>query len=190
MDLFKSSDKRTIAKGYWQSEKYFRNIEQTIRQDLTLKEKQNETFNNILLQIESCTSISLHIRRTDYLISKHRQIYNICSKEYYEQALKIITNKVSDRSKLFVFSDDINWVKNNLTFSVPTIFVSDNGFKDYQDLILMSTCKHNITANSTLSWWGAWLNGNKGKIVITPEKWYLNSKIDNKDLIPETWIRV
>src|SRR3989338_9014445 len=175
--------------GYWQTEKYFKDIEDTIRQDLTLKDPPGEKYLSTLDTITQTNAISLHIRRTDYLIGKNTSVFAICQQEYYQQALKIVAEKVGPL-KLFVFSDDIKWAKENILFPYSITFVSDGSFSDYQELMLMSACKHNITANSTFSWWGAWLNNNPQKIIITPQKWFVDPTIDEKDLIPSTWIKL
>ncbi len=175
--------------SYWQNEKYFKEIEDTIRRDLTLKGPQIDEFNKIRNSIITSNSVSLHIRRTDYLIKKHQDIYTQCKPDYYKDALQIINSKYPN-SKVFVFSDDIVWVKNNLNLTSATIYVSDGKLTDYQELILMSSCKNNIIANSTFSWWGAWLNNNKNKIVISPKNWYTDGKTCEDGLIPKTWIKI
>lgn len=182
------------VEGSWPSEKYFKNIENVIRQDLTLKEPLDQKYLDILNRINDSNSVSLHVRRGDYLNAKNLKVFAPdYSPEYYREAIKIISDKVGP-IKLFIFSDEINWVKNNIPLPFPTEFVSpDTGLDsaDYQELILMSACRHNITANSTFSWWGAWLNNNHQKIVITPKKWFLPAAaIDERDMIPSMWIKI
>jgi hypothetical protein len=175
--------------SYWRSEKYFKEIEGTIRKSLTLKNPQNSIFNKIKEEITNSNSVSLHVRRTDYLMKKHQAIYTQCTPEYYYNALKLINSKYPN-SKVFVFSDDIIWAKENLNLNSSAVYVSDSKLADYQELILMSTCKNNIIANSTFSWWGAWLNDNIDKVVISPKKWHVDTKIDERDLIPKSWIKI
>ncbi|MFH1461878.1 MAG: alpha-1,2-fucosyltransferase [bacterium] len=170
--------------GYWQNEKYFKSIENIIRENFTLKNKLPDNLQNILTKIKNPNSISLHIRRGDYV---NKENYNVLPIEYYNEAIKIITEKNSD-IHLFIFSDDIVWAKNNLNTEFPITFIYGN--KDYQDLILMSLCKHNIIANSSFSWWGAWLNSNPNKIVIAPKKWFNKTEINTEDLIPKSWIKI
>lgn len=177
--------------GYWQSEKYFKNVEDVIRSDFTLKEPQDKKYQDILSQIKNSNSVSVHIRRGDYLWPKNMAIFTTCSPDYYYEAEKLISEKVSS-PKLFIFSDDIEWVKQNMHFNLPTIFVTDGDLfeKDYQELMLMAACKHNIVANSTFSWWGAWLNDSLEKIVISPKQWFNLATMSDKDLIPTAWIKI
>jgi len=177
--------------GYWQSPKYFLGIEDMIRKEFTLKEKQNEEFNSLLNTIQDENSVSLHIRRADYFAPKNVVLFATCSLEYYQEAVKLISEKVGT-IHLFVFSDDIEWTKQHLAFPTPhnVTFVSNGKLVDYQEMMLMSSCKHNITANSTFSWWAAWLNKNPQKVVVSPKKWFIGKTLNDKDLIPETWNRI
>jgi hypothetical protein len=175
--------------GYWQSEKYFKSIENVIRQDLTLKELQGEKYQKLLNKIALTNSVSVHIRRGDYLLEKNLCLFHPCRPDYYLKAETFISEKVPS-PELFIFSDDIEWVKQNIKFRFPATFVSDGNLADYRELMLMSACKHNITANSTFSWWGAWLNNNPKKIVITPQKWFIDPSMDEKDLIPPSWVKM
>ena len=176
--------------GYWQSEKYFQDIEKIIKEEITLKESLPSKYTELIDKIKNSDSVSVHIRRGDYLSDKISKIYAICPIEYYYKAIEKIKESCPN-PHFFIFSDDINWVKQNLNIPHPKILVSgDNETKDYEELILMSLCQHNIIANSSFSWWGAWLNQNPSKIVISPDKWF-NDKIGNaKDLIPENWIKL
>jgi hypothetical protein len=175
--------------GYWQSEKYFKAIEPTLRAEFVTKEKQGESFKSMLAHIKLSAATSLHVRRGDYLDPKHQKIYKQLPLSYYERAVAFIAEKVGD-IKVFIFSDDIDWVKRNLSLPFPIEYVSAAGFADYQELILMAACKHNIIANSSFSWWGAWLNENRNKILIAPKKWFVDMNRDERDLIPATWIKL
>jgi len=187
--------------GYWQSEKYFsakggsasggKDTENIIRKELTLKELLSSKYSELINNIKNSNSVSIHIRRGDDITNKKfSKVYNLLDKEHYQKAVRFIAEKIND-PRFFIFSDDIEWVKQNLDIPYSKIFVSNaNETKDCEELILMSLCKHNITANSSFSWWGAWLNQNHSKIVISPDKWF-NDKIGNaKDLIPENWIKL
>lgn len=194
-DILKNK-KDLYLDGNWASEKYFsaqdesdpngKNIEIKIRNDFTLKNKLETNLQDILTKIKDTSSTSLHIRKTDYITTK-KDIYHSCPLSYYYQAIEKIA-KNSNNLQIFVFSDDISWCKENLKTDFPTTFVEGN--KDYEDLILMSFCKHNIIANSSFSWWGAWLNKNPDKIVIAPKKWFNNPEINTEDLIPKSWIQI
>lgn len=175
--------------GVWQSEKYFKDIEGLIRKEFTLRNKPSIETGNWMEKVSGCNSVSLHIRRGDYVnIPKTNQFHGVCSLEYYDEAMALITQKIAN-PVFFVFSDDIGWVKENLKTSRSMFYVSDNAVPDYEELIIMSKCKHHIIANSSFSWWGAWLNENPGKIVIAPERWFAGDT-DTKDLIPASWIRL
>jgi hypothetical protein len=166
--------------GYWQSEKYFKESEFIISEDFKPNE---ETLSKLLRTpfIDSNT-ISLHVRRGDYLNSNG--YHPVQSIEYYKNAV----GQIGEYDYIFIFSDDIKWCKENLNFK-NIIFIE--GFTDIEDLYLMSLCKHNIIANSTFSWWGAWLNSNPNKIVIAPKKWFGDrANLNESDIIPSNWIRL
>lgn len=179
--------------GYWGSEKYFHDIENIIREELTVKnvpDEQNQTMINEILAVES---ISLHVRRGDYISHPDAsKVFGMCSMEYYDAAIKKLSEKI-ENPHFFIFSDDQEWVQKNLILPFPTTYVTLNGSeKDYEDLRLMSLCKHNIIANSTFSWWGAWLNSNPHKTVIAPKIWFrdplINAKVKFEDLYPAGWV--
>ncbi len=184
-----SVGKNVFLTGYWQNLKYFEEIESILRKDFIPKDIQGEKYEALLKKISGSNSVSLHVRKGDYLSGKNVRVYESCTPEYYKKAVKYIKEKTGD-IELFVFSDDEDWVKKNISFGFPVTLVSEKGFIDYQELMLMSLCKHNITANSTFSWWGAWLNQNKKKIVVTPKKWFISEEKKEAALIPSSWIRL
>jgi hypothetical protein len=169
--------------GYWQSESYFKDIRSQLLEDFTLTNLENDNISDIVKEIKNNDSVSLHIRRGDY-ISKYSNYYYTQTPNYYYQAVAIIKEK-NPNIKVFIFSDEIEWAKENIQLDVEVFFVKPN--KSYEDIYLMSLCKHNIIANSTFSWWGAWLNNNQNKICIAPKNWYKNPKMKT-DLIPKNWI--
>jgi hypothetical protein len=183
--------KECYLDGYWQSEKYFKDIENIVRKEFTLKKELQVRLNADLLKIiEMTDSVSVHIRRSDYITNKAaNQTHGVCSVEYYDRAIEKIVKGFSN-PHFFIFSDDIDWVKNNLKFNYPVTYVSDGNYKDYEELIIMSYCKHNIIANSSFSWWGAWLNKNKEKRVVAPVNWFVDKSYNAKDLILENWIKL
>ncbi|OGM91147.1 hypothetical protein A2999_01225 [Candidatus Wolfebacteria bacterium RIFCSPLOWO2_01_FULL_38_11] len=188
-EVFKISG-NVYLDGYWQNEKYFKDIEEIIRKEFTLKNPFNKIISGIAEKISETNSVSLHIRRGDYVKDKiTNQLHGVCSLDYYLNAINRILEKVSKPS-FFIFSDDIEWAKNNLKLNYSTFFISDNLIKDSEELVLMSKCKHNIIANSSFSWWGAWLNQNPQKIVIAPKQWFKDSSIKTDDLIPDSWQRI
>lgn len=182
---------RNYYLGYWQSEKYFKNISETIRTAFTFDvTKLSQESRQTAQEIQNTNSISIHIRRGDYLLDKYQKLYGgICTLDYYTKAINHMLKNFPD-CKFFIFSDDIKWVEENLCNLIhnKTFIDFNKGKNSWQDMYLMSICKHNIIANSSFSWWAAWLNLNKNKIVISPNK-FLNIG-DSKDLIPEDWIKI
>jgi hypothetical protein len=191
-----SSRKNIYLDGYWQSEKYFYQINEKIRDEITLKEDLLAEINNspglrdVLIQIARTNSVAVHFRRGDYirdpLLKKH---YAECLPEYYNQAITLINTRTS-LPRYFLFSDEPDWLKTTVYFREQGTIIENN--PAFIDLYLMSICKHNIIANSSFSWWGAWLNNNPQKIVIAPQKWFADEEVNKqtKDLIPDKWIRI
>ncbi|MBL7094309.1 alpha-1,2-fucosyltransferase [candidate division KSB1 bacterium] len=184
--------------GYWQSEKYFKSIEKIIHKELQVSSPLEGYNKQIANKISKTNSVSVHIRRLHGISSegninaKGVNMHGANSLEYYYKAINYIQHK-HQGIHIFVFSDDVDWVQNNLIQTQPTTFVnSDVADKDYEEMILMSLCKHNIIANSSFSWWGAWLNKNPDKVVIAPTNWFADNEMNKKtdDLIPENWIRL
>lgn len=177
--------------GYWQSEKYFKGIEKIIREDFTLSEEPDYLNQQMIDKIRNCEAVSLHIRRGDYVSNPETTAYHgICSEEYYRGAVSKLENYVKN-PHFFVFSDDPSWVKEKLDIRHSTTIIDFNGSeKDYEDMRLMSLCKHHIIANSSFSWWGAWLSNNPQKIVVAPKQWFNKPDIKTQDLIPGTWFRL
>ena len=177
-------------KGYWQSEKYFRDIEPVIRSEFILTSKPDSINQQYLVGILSSNSVSIHIRRGDYLSNlRVNQKFVVCSLDYYQKAIDVISEKVTN-PQFYIFSDDPEWVSKNFHIQHPTILISHNTNQEHEDLRLMSACKHHIIANSSFSWWGAWLGTNIDKVTIAPYKWLNNPSKDMRDLIPDRWIRI
>ncbi|MCL4352884.1 MAG: alpha-1,2-fucosyltransferase [Patescibacteria group bacterium] len=183
----------TDPHSYWQSPKYFDDIEETIRQDFSFKDRPEQHLLAIIQGIHRHDSISLHLRRDDYVHKKNiRQIFGLLGKDYYQKAISIITKNIKN-PKIYIFSspDGIEWAKRGLEINFPHVFVSElTSFSESDDLRCMAICKHNIIANSTFSWWGAWLNSNRNKTIIAPKRWFRGKPIDTTDLIPKEWIRI
>ena len=189
-DGLESILKDAYLTGYWQSEKYFKSIEATIRSDFTFKQPMSQANQNIVNDIVQSKSISLHVRRGDYVQnSVTLAAHGACPLEYYQAAIAYMIERVA-LPKFFIFSDDIEWVKNNIRINFPCQYVENNhGAESYNDMRLMSLCNHNIIANSSFSWWGAWLGTYTKKIVICPQKWFANDN-DVSDLFPPGWIAI
>jgi hypothetical protein len=160
--------------GYFQKEKYFKHNKEILLKSLTFESIKNNEFYKPII---NSNSVSLHIRRTDYLLHQHH--HPVQDIQYYNDAL----SSVKKYDQIFIFSDDIDWCKNNLKYKNIT-YVS--GQSNLEDLILMSLCKNNIIANSSFSWWSAYLNLNENKIVVAPKKWFGKNQ-NNDGMIPETW---
>jgi hypothetical protein len=176
--------------GYWQSEKYFADIGEIVRREFTIKTLPEGKNQEVKESILSSESVSLHVRRGTYLLPQFNSVLEPCPLVYYEKCVKYISGIV-DKPHFFIFSDDPEWVRENLILPYQSTYVDFNdGKNDFEDLRLMSLCKHNIIANSTFSWWGAWLNSNSKKIVLAPAKWFRDPKRKTKDLFPESWIKV
>lgn len=175
---------------YFQTEKYFKDFENEIRKDFEFiiepNKKNKETIENII----NCNSVSLHIRRWDYVTNKSANTFHgTCNLDYYKRWIDFIKEKI-ENPVFFIFSDDMNWVKENLKIENAYYIDWNNADTNYEDMRLMSQCKHNIIANSSFSWWWAWLNNNKDKIVIAPTKWFNNGNINYSDVIPDSWIKI
>jgi hypothetical protein len=181
----------TYLEGYWQSEKYFRDTEDIILHEFVVTSEPDEWNRRMAEEIEATASFSIHVRRGDYVADKATSEYHgVCSLDYYRTAVDMIVSQIKS-PHFFVFSDDPAWVKENLELRYPVTFMDHNGpRRSHEDLRLMSLCKHHIIANSSFSWWGAWLCRNPNKIVIAPERWFNDTEIDTKDLLPERWIRI
>lgn len=179
-------------KGYWQSERYFKDIEEIIRKEFKLKEKPGQSNRELLKEIEKLSSVSVHVRRGDYVEdSVTNEVHGFLGKEYYDRAIKHFESRLESPA-FFVFSDDIEWARKNISAQNPLIFVDHNGKeKDYEDLRLMWNCKHHIIANSSFSWWGAWLSNHKEQNVIAPKNWFTPKIMQKKgdiEIVPDRWI--
>ena len=180
--------------GYWQSEKYFLQFKDIICKDFSFPPLPNELSNTISEQIKNTeNSVAIHVRRGDYVSNAVIQanVHGICSKDYYYTALQRIASQSSGKVHLFLFSDDLLWVRDNFdTQGFPYTLVDIQRPEEaFHDMHLMSLCRHHITANSSFSWWGAWLAKKEG-ITCAPAKWFNVDKYDTKDLYPKRWIKI
>jgi len=176
---------------WWQSEKYFKDIRNQLLSEYTLKASfgtNAEKITTVIRQAES--PVSIHIRRGDFASDQTtREHHGLLSNDYYIKAIELINRKVSFAT-FFIFSDDIEWVKTNLQLPSTTLFVSGGTILDTEELFLMTLCKHHVIANSSFSWWGAWLGTHPEKIVIAPQKWITDPSVDASDVYPEGWIKI
>nr|BFD25167.1 MAG: hypothetical protein JST_4580 [Candidatus Parcubacteria bacterium] len=156
--------------------------------DILNEEFKLKTPLNTNLNITESESIFVHIRRGDYVSnSAANKFLGLCPLDYYERAVKFMRGKVKN-PRFFIFSDDISWVQDYLKIE-DAVYVSDGNLQDFEELALMSQCRHGVVANSSFSWWGAWLISNPTKIIIAPKQWFANDKADDSDLIPPNWLR-
>ena len=188
-DNFFKTKKDVILKGQWQSEKYFSRYQDVIRSTYQIKEEFIKNVINILPSENE--TVSVHIRRGDYM---RKPIildwHGVMSKQYYQNAFEIVKTRIQD-FQVYYFSDDPEWVNAELIPIMPgTIVSTEVSSSHLEDFYLMSQCRHNIIANSSFSWWAAWLNPNPDKIVIAPKKWFNNGPQDTQDLFPQSWIKV
>ncbi len=176
--IFSFDDK--YLQGYWQCEKYFADVRDILLEKFVFPISNGHKFNQILSQIKETESVSIHIRRGDYLNAQNIKVYgNICTIDYYNNAISYVKKEVKD-AVFFLFTNEVEWVKNHIYEEGMIIVDCNIGKQDYLDMFLMSQCKHNIIANSSFSWWGAWLNENADKKIISPARWFLNHEVSDQ----------
>lgn len=176
--------------GYWQSEKYFLEEIEQIREDFSFRLSMGKKNAELAKQINQVNAVSLHVRRGDYAnIPETTAAHGLCSLDYYRAAIQHVSERVP-KPQFFIFSDDMAWVKNNFKMDCSHQYIDHNrGEESYNDMRLMSLCKHHIIANSSFSWWGAWLNPSANKIVVAPRRWFAK-KTDVGDLFPQDWVKL
>jgi hypothetical protein len=176
--------------GYWQSEKYFKKIEPLIRKEFRFRNTPGAQVQELSERIREGNAISMHIRRADFVTNPSANAtHGACSVGYYQKAIEKISHLAKD-PRFWIFSDDPAWVKKNISIDFPSYCISDHHLKNYEDMYLMSCCRHHIIANSSFSWWGAYLGSYPEKIVIAPERWFKKTDKNTEDLLPESWIQL
>lgn len=176
--------------GFFQSYKYLEPLREELLREISPKEDLSLKYGTLIAEMSAAGSVAVHIRRGDYVSdAKTRSAHFICELAYYEKAMALMKEKAA-APVFFIFSDDIAWAKENLKGGEKLVFVSNPEMKDHEELVLMSKCRHAIIANSSFSFWGAWLNRNPDKIVIAPEKWNNKYPSAYRDLLPAEWIRM
>jgi hypothetical protein len=184
------ASRRRYFEGFFQSHKYLDPIRPILLREIALTKPLSEHATTIALAIGSCNSVSIHIRRGDYVHdAKTHAAHYTFGTEYYENALRALRERM-DNPSFFVFSDDIAWAKENLKTGGHAVFVSDQVGEAHEELILMSMCRHNIIANSSFSFWGAWLNQNPDKIVVAPKRWNNAYPEAYNELLPQEWVQL
>jgi hypothetical protein len=177
--------------GYWQSEKYFADAEEAIRKDFSFREAADPANAALAAQIQAVQAVSVHVRRGDYVSNRVIGLrHGSSTLDYYQAALEVVQGRVVE-PHYFVFSDEPQWAKDNLKIAGPAVYVEHNG-PDHgcRDLQLMALCRHHVIANSSFSWWGAWLAQHAGQTVIAPKAWFNSADTRTDDLIPQGWLRL
>ncbi|HVF82258.1 MAG TPA: alpha-1,2-fucosyltransferase, partial [Flavisolibacter sp.] len=186
---FERLGKDVYVQGYFQSQKYFISSEDEIRKQFTLKAAVSKEIKEYGAALQSHHSVAIHIRNGDYKSAEMLNVHGILPLSYYEQAIRFIRGKLP-KAKFYVFSDDANVAQGNFLFNSFEIVSGNVSQNHFEDLFLMSSCRHNIIANSSFSWWAAWLNDNPDKVVIGPKKWFNHGPKDTQDILPEGWIKL
>lgn len=187
---FFASSSQVYLEGYFQSEQYFEQIEGLLRQQLQFKAVLDSRNEELQKAMQGGQSVAIHVRRGDYVSNAHTHAHHgVCGIDYYEQAIAYIHAQV-ENPVFYVFSDEPEWAEQNLPLSKAVFIQHNTGADSYKDMQLMSSCAHHIIANSSFSWWGAWLNPSPTKVVIAPQKWFASPDLDTQDLIPKKWIRL
>jgi hypothetical protein len=188
-DLTTLNDQFVYLDGYWQSPRYFQSIGKTLRSEFVIKHGSPDFFELHRKVVKTPYSVGIHVRRGDYVTNKKTMIHHgPCSLSYYQRAIKIIKQKIQN-PHFFVFSDDIQWAKKNITLQDNVTFSENSKRTSAEDLLILSSCNHFILSNSSFSWWAEWLNSNPHKITVAPQIW-LNAKPVRIDLQNNRWILI
>lgn len=183
----------TYLHGYFQTEKYFADSEEELRRQLRIVTRPSAENARWLGSIsDQDGAVSVHVRRGDYVAdARGARTHGTCSEAYYRDALEAIASRSGGDPVAYVFSNDPDWARDNLRLGCETVVLSHNDpSRHYEDLRLMSACRHHVIANSSFSWWGAWLNPSAEKIVAAPARWFADPRLDNPDILPESWVRI
>jgi hypothetical protein len=176
--------------GYWQSERYFADSAAALRRELTVATPPSAANRELAGVIAATIAVSVHVRRSDYLHPGVAQVHGVAGPDYYRQAMDLVAGR-SPGARFYLFSDDLGWARANIGFGHPVEYVDVNGPEaEYEDLRLMGLCRHHIIANSSFSWWAAWLGEGPDTMVIAPARWFAERGPDSRDLVPERWIRL
>lgn len=181
----------SCLQGHWQSERYFADRAEAVRSELTLARPPDEVNRRLLERIDACNAVSLHVRRGDYASDPAvHAMHGVCSLDYYRSAVACLSERLEDLV-WFLFSDDPEWTRTHLDLGGRSVVVDHSGPEGAaEDLRLMSRCRHHVIANSTFSWWGAWLDPRPDKIVIAPRRWFRDDRRQTRDVVPDGWVRL
>jgi hypothetical protein len=185
--VLERTKKNVYLDGYWQSERYFAGIAEELRSELQLAAPASEANAEMMARIEGCEAVCVHVRRGDYAGSA---AHGTCSVEYYARASERVAERVAG-ARFFVFSDDPEWARANLSLGAGAECVEVNPpSRPAEDLRLMRRCRHFIVANSSFSWWPAWLSEHEDKVVVAPARWFADPEADEGDVVPKRWLRM
>ncbi len=175
------------VEGYWQSERYFSDIRGKILETYQFPEF-SDGQQACADRIRKTCSVGVHIRRGDYL--EYSYLQNICTLEYYRKAMEYMRRHSQEKVEFYIFTNDFSWAEAHFTGEDCHFVKGNTGMESFRDMQLMSICHHNIVANSSFSWWAAWLNRNPRKIVVAPDRWINGPLEESKDVIPGDWVRI
>jgi hypothetical protein len=183
---FRHCGPQTYLVGYWQSERYFNEVAGFIREELTYLPAPDAANANWLARIRTANAVCVHVRRGDYLLPAHFEYHGLCTADYYQRALRLIRDRVED-PQFFVFSDDWPWCCEHLADRDVVVVDANKPEAGHDELRLMAACRHHVIANSSLSWWGAWLATSAGQVVVAPTPWFTH-RSETPDLFPSGWV--
>jgi hypothetical protein len=183
---FSACGPQTYLVGYWQSERYFASIADSVRRELTYQRAPDAANAAWLARIRAANAVCVHVRRGDYLLPAHFEHHGLCSADYYRRALALMRERL-DRPQFFVFSDDWAWCREHVAEGDVVVVDANKPEAGQEELRLMAACRHHVIANSSLSWWGAWLAASEGQIVVAPTPWFTHRPA-TPDLFPARWV--
>ncbi len=190
--LFFKLPQNTYLNGYWQNQSYFLSQQADLIKDFELKNKPGLDYQYFLDQITTAHSVAIHVRRGDYAtLESANKFHGLLTLDYYKGAMKYLEARHHNLT-YFIFSDDLNWCKLNFDFVSDANYIESNkmDLTPHEELLLISKCKHAIIANSSFSWWGAWLNSHSNKLVIAPNQWFNSNTKQPLNLLPNNWIKL
>ena len=185
---FSQCGSHTYLVGYWQSERYFAEIADLVRQELTYQPAPDAANAQWLTRIRATNAVCVHVRRGDYLLPAHFRHHGLCSADYYRRALRLMRERVAN-PQFFLFSDDWSWCREHLADADVVIVDANKPDAAQDELRLMAACRHHVIANSSLSWWAAWLAAGSGQIVVAPTPWFTH-RAQTPDLLPAAWMAI
>jgi len=183
---FRECGPQTYLVGYWQSERYFGDVAGPVRQELTYQRPPDPANTQWLARIRAANAVCVHVRRGDYLLPAHFKHHGLCSADYYRRSMALVRERLID-PRFLIFSDDWPWCREHLAEADAVIVEANKPEAAQDELRLMAACRHHVIANSSLSWWAAWLAASSGQIVVAPTPWFTRRPV-TPDLFPPGWV--